>query len=101
MVKKRLFAFLLVVVLTMALMLPTLAATVEPHAVNCDHVWERLQYSNYRYIDYDGTYHRYAADISFICNKCANTKTETETIRMERHFYSPAQICVYCGHKKA
>ena len=69
--KKRIVALLLVLVLSMAMMVPVFAAAVEPRA--CSHNYTPYSYSGMYYKDY-GSYHAYGRDVMEICTLCAGTR---------------------------
>lgn len=93
MIKKRLFAFLLVVVLTMALMLPTLAATASTHGVNCNHVWATETRVLERYEMLNGTRHRVHYHVDKYCPLCGITVSTPSAWYDENHW----PPCTKCG----
>ena len=90
--KKRIVAFLLVVVLTMALMLPTLAATASTHGVNCDHVWATETRVLEKYQSVNAYRHRVYYHVDKYCPLCGTTVSTPSDYYEERHT-TPCQKC--------
>ena len=94
--KKRVFAFLLVVVLTMALMLPTLAATGTSVQVDCKHNWVLLDRTIERYETISGVEHRVFYYYNHICTLCAKIEKVEE---MSGNYREPhTSPCYKCGN---
>lgn len=96
--KKRIVALLLVLVLSMAMMVPVFAAMVEPRA--CSHNYTPYAYSATACVKYDKTYHRYYRIRSDICTLCAMTQTVDETIRIDPHNFATDRKCSECGYEQ-
>ena len=92
MIKKRLFAFLLVVVLTMALMLPTLAATGTSVQADCKHNWVLLDRTIDRYQMVNATYHHVYYYYDHICTLCAKKE---RAVGMEGYYSENHTIPCY------
>lgn len=95
MIKKRLFAFLLVVVLTMALMLPILAATGTSVQADCKHNWVLLDRTIERYQMINATYHNVYYYYNHICAWCAKMERVAGMDGFYREAHTPP--CSKCG----
>lgn len=94
--KKRIVALLLVLVLTMAMMVPVFAA--EPRADGCPHVWQEYYENTYTYAN--SIYHWVKTEFVRYCPLCAEQHRQVESGGTILGFHSPTTgYCNLCRHE--
>ncbi len=91
--KKRIVALLLVLVLSMAMVVPAFAAAVEPRA--CSHNWIFVREIISGYQTINGTSHYVYYNNYGICSLCAKEGVYSSGSRIEGH-WPPCSLCG-CG----
>lgn len=81
--KKRIVALLLVLVLSMAMLVPVFAATVEPRA--CNHNWIYLDSVITNCVYLNDALHRITYYYNLICDRCAMPSTTNPVTEQTSH----------------
>ena len=90
--KKKIIALVLVLVLSMAMLVPAFAA--EQRA--CSHHWVDLA-MQYRYVYFDDDYHIVYCDLPQICDLCAARRT-IEDYYSYSAGHNSSLYCTICNH---
>lgn len=94
--KKKIVAFLLVLVLLLAIMVPCFAlVTVEGAQNSCNHRWVCIVREPLGYEKISEKEHCYKANLYYHCSFCSEIKTEIER-QVEDHAWV-GNICKKCG----
>lgn len=96
--KKKIVALLLVLVLSMAMMVPAFAAPTACRA-GCNSYVPQSYGPTWYESNNNGT-HDLKQVITYVCTGCAQIASETVTIRGGENCYGAvSNKCVYCGYK--